>query len=170
MTKHSNSLVTLAAICMIATLAIGVPDEWSWTGNGNSNNWNNDDNWDLVSGSSTDNYPGHNENSTAEVTINLNTPRAVVTQNVGSLKPLIKLFVGDGHTLDADNDITIVNALAGSDPNDPQGGLFFEGDVELDGAGKITADYIQILSEREDTVVEYTGTGSTDLFIETNRD
>lgn len=94
-------------------------------------------------------------------------PLTTIEQNVNGLQALHRLFVGDGHTLVLEYGINVGNG--GSGVGD-EGRLSFEGQVTLDDDGIITAEFVFIYSEAENTVVDYDGTGSGDQVIVTIRD
>lgn len=160
-------LTLVLASLVFAPSASAVDEFWGWTGGSTSDpDWDNVGNW-AVLGGSDDDYPGQSLSNDAVVIIDDTTPLGAIEQNVDELRALHRLFIGDGHTLVLEYGIDVGNG--GSGVGD-EGRLSFEGDVTLDDVGIITAEFVFIYSEAENTVVDYDGAGSGAQMIVTIRD
>jgi len=146
--------VAAAVAVMGLAVAVGLADDFSWTGNGSSDNMNEGPNWGPAS---FDDWPGKNQATDDSAVIDDPNPRPTAKM-VESLQ-VVRLFVGDGHTIDttaSDPEYVLTVHV----PTNNTGEARFEGAVKLDGTGRITADYVLVYSDDENTTIEYDGTGA----------
>ncbi|MCQ3922583.1 MAG: hypothetical protein DPW13_16725 [Planctomycetes bacterium] len=154
----NNWLLLLIAGGFIAAFAYA--DRFKWTGQGGTSNWNDNVNWNNLDG--TEGYPGA-DSEADEVTIDDTSPRGTATVNImlpGT--PPTSLFLGNDHTLELNEDLT-VHLDPDGEPGLGEPGTFgvveCEGEVTLSGSKTLVTDYV-IVNTDQDTVITVSGSAT----------
>ncbi len=161
--RRMRVAAVLAVAMLVPGVALGSAVLFSWTGeDAVDNNRTSPANW------GTTDYPGKDGSQVDSVIIDDTNPRATMVQDTDDLT-VATLFVGDGHTIQLDNWINVLNPHWDPEKEDT-GRLEFEGEVNLKGTSdkRIEADFILIYTMQETTVTFETDGGGTGMLYTNN--
>ncbi|MCC7291505.1 MAG: hypothetical protein IT449_05525 [Phycisphaerales bacterium] len=145
--KQIALLMAVALLALCALPGLSSPDQFKWTGNAfNSNtntandNWNDENNWENISNEHDRKWPSTQGDV---VTIDDTSPQAEVEQNKDNNLTINSLTLGDGHTLNLTQGLTIGATLE------------CEGTVKLKGNGTLTVTAAFRVYADQDTTITF---------------